>query len=240
MSGLMDKLALLALTPHGWGSVLLEGAMATLAISGGAYAAGCGIGLLGALGKLSGSRPLVAALEVYTTAARAIPELILIVGLYYAGTDSLNRFLVLLGLEPVEVNGFLAAVLVLGIVQGAYMTEVLRSAILAIPTGQIEAAKALGMPPLLRLRRVVFPALMPNALPGLANLWLNVTKDSALIAVVGYQELALATRIAAGNTKQYFLFFLAAAFIYLAITLMSNQVFRLMDRRYRRGLPQAA
>jgi len=240
MSGLMDKLALLALTPPGWGGVLLEGAMATLAISGGAYAAGCGIGLLGALGKLSGHRPLVAALEAYTTAVRAIPELILIVGLYYAGTDSLNRFLVLLGLEPVEVNGFLAAVLVLGVVQGAYMTEVLRSAILAIPTGQIEAAKAMGMPPLLRLRRVVFPALMPNALPGLANLWLNVTKDSALIAVVGYQELALATRIAAGNTKQYFLFFLAAAFIYLAITLMSNQVFRLMDRRYRRGLPQTA
>jgi polar amino acid transport system permease protein len=146
----------------------------------------------------------------------------------------------MLGLEPVEVNGFLAAVLVLGIVQGAYMTEVLRGAILAIPVGQIEAAKAMGMPPLLRLRRVVFPALMPNALPGLANLWLNVTKDSALIAVVGYQELALATRIAAGNTKQYFLFFLAASFIYLAITLMSNQVFRLMDRRYRRGLPQTA
>jgi polar amino acid transport system permease protein len=120
------------------------------------------------------------------------------------------------------------------------MTEVLRGAILAIPVGQIEAAKAMGMPPLLRLRRVVFPALMPNALPGLANLWLNVTKDSALIAVVGYQELALATRIAAGNTKQYFLFFLAASFIYLAITLMSNQVFRLMDRRYRRGLPQTA
>lgn len=240
MSGLMDKLALLALTPPGWGGVLLEGALATLAISGGAYAAGCGIGLLGALGKLSGPRPLVAALEAYTTAVRAIPELILIVGLYYAGTDSLNRFLALLGLEPVEVNGFLAAVLVLGIVQGAYMTEVLRGAILAIPTGQIEAAKAMGMPPLLRLRRVVFPALMPNALPGLANLWLNVTKDSALIAVVGYQELALATRIAAGNTKQYFLFFLAAAFIYLAITLMSNQVFRLMDRRYRRGLPQTS
>ena len=240
MSGLMEKLALLALTPPGWGGVLLEGALATLAISAGAYAAGFGIGLAGALGKLSGQRPLVAVLDVYTTAVRAIPELILIVGLYYAGTDSLNRLLAMLGLDPVEVNGFLAAVLVLGIVQGAYMTEVLRGAILAIPVGQIEAAKAMGMPPLLRLRRVVFPALMPNALPGLANLWLNVTKDSALIAVVGYQELALATRIAAGNTKQYFLFFLAAAFIYLAITLMSNQVFRLMDRRYRRGLPQTS
>lgn len=92
-------------------------------------------------------------------------------------------------LPPVEVNGFVAAVAVLGFVQGAYMTEVLRGAILAIPTGQIEAAKAFGMGPVLRFRRVLLPALLPNALPGLANLWMSVTKDSALVAVVGYQEL---------------------------------------------------
>lgn len=110
---------------------------------------------------------------------RAIPELILIVGLYYAGTDGLNRGLALIGLPPVEINGFMAAVLVLGIVQGAYMTEVLRGAIVAIPVGQVEAAKAVGMAPLLRFRRrVVFPALMPNALPGLANLWMSVTRTA--------------------------------------------------------------
>ncbi|MBT9245778.1 ABC transporter permease subunit [Gemmobacter fulvus] len=240
MSDLIDKLALLAITPPGWGGVLLDGALATLAISGGAYAVGLVIGLAGALGKLSGIRPLVAGLNLYTTAVRAIPELILIVGLYYAGTDGLNRGLALIGLPPVEINGFMAAVLVLGIVQGAYMTEVLRGAIVAIPLGQVEAAKAVGMAPLLRFRRVVFPALMPNALPGLANLWMSVTKDSALIAVVGYQELALATRIAAGNTKQYFLFFLAAALLYLVITLGSNVVFRFADRHFRRGLPLSA
>ncbi|MDQ1847007.1 ABC transporter permease subunit [Gemmobacter fulvus] len=240
MSDLIDKLALLAITPPGWGGVLLDGALATLAISGGAYAVGLVIGLAGALGKLSGIRPLVAGLNLYTTAVRAIPELILIVGLYYAGTDGLNRGLALIGLPPVEINGFMAAVLVLGIVQGAYMTEVLRGAIVAIPVGQVEAAKAVGMAPLLRFRRVVFPALMPNALPGLANLWMSVTKDSALIAVVGYQELALATRIAAGNTKQYFLFFLAAALLYLVITLGSNVVFRFADRHFRRGLPLSA
>ena len=240
MSDLIDKLALLAITPPGWGGVLLDGALATLAISGGAYAVGLVIGLAGALGKLSGIRPLVAGLNLYTTAVRAIPELILIVGLYYAGTDGLNRGLALIGLPPVEINGFMAAVLVPGIVQGAYMTEVLRGAIVAIPVGQVEAAKAVGMAPLLRFRRVVFPALMPNALPGLANLWMSVTKDSALIAVVGYQELALATRIAAGNTKQYFLFFLAAALLYLVITLGSNVVFRFADRHFRRGLPLSA
>lgn len=231
---------LLSPVPPGWGGVLLTGAVSTVLISLGAYLFGIGIGLLGATGKLKGSRPIVLFLDVYTTAVRAIPELILIIGLYYAGTDGINRLLTALGLPTIEINGFFAAVMVLGIVQGAYMTEVLRGAILAIPIGQIEAASAFGMRPWLRFRRVVLPALMPNALPGMANLWMSVTKDSALIAVVGYQELALATRLAAGNTKHYFLFFFAAALIYLAITLASNLLFTGLERHFRRGQPLAA
>lgn len=231
---------LLAPTPPGWGGVLLTGAVSTVLISLGAYLLGIGIGLLGATGKLKGSRPVVALLDIYTTAVRAIPELILIIGLYYAGTDGINRLLTAIGLPSIEINGFLAAVMVLGIVQGAYMTEVLRGAILAIPIGQIEAASAFGMRPWLRFRRVVLPALMPNALPGMANLWMSVTKDSALIAVVGYQELALATRLAAGNTKHYFLFFFAAALLYLAITLLSNLLFTGLERHFRRGQPLSA
>lgn len=231
---------LLSPVPPGWGGVLLTGAVSTVLISLGAYLFGIGIGLLGATGKLKGSRPVVLFLDVYTTAVRAIPELILIIGLYYAGTDGINRLLTALGLPTIEINGFFAAVMVLGIVQGAYMTEVLRGAILAIPIGQIEAASAFGMRPWLRFRRVVLPALMPNALPGMANLWMSVTKDSALIAVVGYQELALATRLAAGNTKHYFLFFFAAALIYLVITLASNLLFTGLERHFRRGQPLAA
>jgi polar amino acid transport system permease protein len=231
---------LLSPVPPGWGGVLLTGAVSTILISLGAYLLGIGIGLLGATGKLKGSRPVVMLLDVYTTAVRAIPELILIIGLYYAGTDGINRLLAMLGLPPVEINGFLAAVMVLGIVQGAYMTEVLRGAIVAVPLGQVEAASAFGMRPWLRFRRVVLPALMPNALPGMANLWMSVTKDSALIAVVGYQELALATRLAAGNTKHYFLFFFAAALIYLAITLASNLLFSGLERYFRRGQPTLA
>lgn len=233
-------LELLSPYPPGWGGTLLWGAGATLAISAGAFAIGLIIGIGGALGKLSGNRLLLAFLELYTTAVRAVPELILIVGLYYAGTDGLNRLLQAAGLPPLEVNGFIAAIAVLGVVQGAYMTEVLRGAILAVPAGQIEAAKAFGMGPGLRFRRVTLPALLPNALPGLANLWLSVTKDSALVAVVGYQELALATRLAGASTKHYFLFFLAAALLYLVITLASNLIFWLIERRVRRGQPKLA
>lgn len=233
-------LQLLSPYPPGWGGTLLTGAAATLAISAGAYLIGIVIGMAGALGKLSGNRGLETVLNLYTTLIRSVPELILIVGLYYAGTDGLNRLLQLAGLPGLEVNGFIAAVAVLGFVQGAYMTEVLRGAIMAIPNGQIEAARAFGMSPLLRFRRVVLPALLPNALPGLSNLWLAVTKDSALVAVVGYQELALATRLAGASTKQYFLFFMAAALMYLAITLVSNVIFRQIERHVRRGQPSLA
>lgn len=240
MASFENMLQLLSPYPPGWGGTLLTGALATLAISAGAYVIGIVIGFTGALGKLSGNRPIGVVLNLYTTLIRSVPELILIVGLYYAGTDGLNRLLQLAGLPPLEVNGFVAAVAVLGFVQGAYMTEVLRGAILAIPAGQIEAARAFGMSPFLRFRRAVLPAMLPNALPGLSNLWLSVTKDSALVAVVGYQELALATRLAGASTKQYFLFFMAAAVMYLAITLVSNVIFKLIERHVRRGQPALA
>ncbi|MFN4170050.1 MAG: ABC transporter permease [Pannonibacter phragmitetus] len=233
----LTYLELLAPSPPGWGGVLLAGAASTIAISLGAYLTGMVLGLLGAWGKLKGGRTASVLLDGYTTAIRAVPELILIIGLYYAGTDGVNRILISLGLPTIEVNGFVAAVAVLGIVQGAYMTEVFRGAIQAVPIGQIEAGAAFGMRPSLRFRRIILPAMIPNAMPGLANLWMSVTKDSALIAVVGYQELALATRIAAGNTKQYFLFFAAAAVLYLIISLVSTRVFNLLERRARRGQP---
>jgi len=231
---------LLSPYPPGWGGTLLVGAVSTIAISAGAFLIGILLGTGGALGKLSGNRPLRLLLDLYTTAVRAIPELILIVGLYYAGMDGLNRLLATFRLPHIEVNGFVVAVAVLGFVQGAYMTEVLRGAILAIPAGEIEAAKAFGMGPQLRFRRIILPALLPNALPGLANLWMSITKDSALVAVVGYQELALATRLAGASTKHYFIFFLAAALLYLAITLVSNVVFSLIERHVRRGQPKPA
>jgi polar amino acid transport system permease protein len=205
-----------------------------------AYAFGVLLGLCGAMGKLSGGPILKAILEGYTTLVRAVPELVLILLLYYAGTDGLNNLIVALGFNKIEINGLVAAVFVLGFVQGAYHTEVLRAAILAVPVGQSEAAKAYGMSPLMRFRRITLPAMLPNALPGLANLWLNVTKDSALISVVGFTELALATRQAAGVSKQYMVLYLVAQAFYLCISLSSNLFFRWLERHVRRGQPKLA
>jgi polar amino acid transport system permease protein len=225
----------LAFGPTGYGDELLWGAAMSISIALLAYGLGLLIGITGALSKLGGSALTRGIMEGYTTLVRAVPELILILILYYAGTATLNQLLESVGYETVAINGFVAAVLVLGFVQGAYSTEVLRAAMQAIPIGQIEAAKAYGMSPWLIFRRITLPSMLPYAIPGLANLWLIVTKDTALIAVVGYTELALATRQAAGNTKMYFTFFMVAGLIYLIITLFSQKGFAILEKRVRRG-----
>ena len=229
---------ILAFGDTGYGDELLRGAFLTLQISVLAYSIGLLIGLAGAMGKLSGGPLTRAVLNFYTTFVRAAPELIIILLIYYAGTSALNGLLAAYGFETVAISGFMAATAVLAFMQGAYSTEVLRAAIQAIPVGQIEAAKAFGMSPWKRFSRIIVPAMMPLAIPGLANLWLIVTKDSSLIAVVGYTELLLSTRQAAGNTKYYLLFYSVAALIYLAITLASNQIFSRIEAYFRRGMPQ--
>lgn len=235
MSG---NLHLLSLTPPGWGGVLLAGLFASLQLAVGGYLLGLVIGVGGAFGKLYGGPILRDLLEVYTTVIRAVPELVLILLLYYAGTDLINQLLALVGSPSVDISGLAAGIFVIGVVQGAYATEVLRGAIRAIPSGQVEAARAYGMSALLALRRVTLPAMLPYAIPGLANLWMIATKDTALLAVVGFSELTLATRQAAGSTKAYMTFYLAAGVLYLMVTLVSNVIIALIERRARRGMPQ--
>jgi polar amino acid transport system permease protein len=227
---------LLALNPPGWGGNLLRGLMNSLLIAVGAYSIGIMLGIAGAFGKLYGGPVLRDLLELYTTIVRAVPELVLILILYFAGTDLINRLLEAFGYQRIDINGLIAGICVLGIVQGAYSTEVIRGAILAIPQGQIEAARAYGMSPGLMLRRITLPAMLPFAIPGLANLWLIATKDTALLAIVGFSELTLETRTAASTTKAYFTFFLAAGALYLLITLFSNVIIARVERWARRGM----
>ena len=229
---------LLSLSPPGWGGNLLRGAAQTIQIAILAYLLGLVLGMAGALAKLSENRVLFWISETYTTLVRAVPDLLLILLLYYAGTTILNNILANFDIAAVSLSGFVAGIGVLGFVQGAYSTEVLRAAILAVPVGQIEAARAFGMSPFKRWWRIIIPAMLPYAIPGLANLWLILTKATALLAVVGYSELALETRQAAGGTKYYFTFYVASGAIYLAITLVSNQLFQWLERHLRRGMPQ--
>jgi polar amino acid transport system permease protein len=233
----VSTMDLLALSPPGWGGNLLRGLANSIVIALGAFGFGLLIGIGGAYGKLYGGPILRDLLEVYTTIVRAVPELVLILILYFAGTDLINRVLEALGYQRIDINGLVAGIWVLAFVQGAYATEVLRGAILSIPQGQIEAARAYGMSPGLMLRRITLPAMLPFAIPGLANLWLIATKDTALLAIVGFNELTQETRTASGQTKAYFTFFLAAGGLYLLLTLFSNQIIARIERWSRRGMP---
>ncbi|MBY6059094.1 ABC transporter permease [Leisingera daeponensis] len=241
MTGLFEFLGLGAsaelLSLSGWGGNLLRGLANSLQIAFGAFGLGLVIGLFGAYGKLYGGKVTRDLLAIYTTVIRAVPELVLILILYYVGSDIINKVSEGLGGGRVEINGVAAGIWVLGVVQGAYATEVLRGAIKAVPAGQIEAAKSYGMPGLMIMRRVTIPAMMSFAVPGLANLWLIATKDTALLAVVGFNELTLETRQAASSTRAYFTFFLAAGFLYLMVTLCSGAVFARVEKWARRGQP---
>ncbi|WCD80715.1 ABC transporter permease [Pseudomonas sp. TUM22785] len=225
---------------EGWLQALAQGAVKTLGISVGAFVLGLSLGLVVALVKLWGPRWLVIWANCYTTLYRAVPELLLILLLYYAGSDLLNLLMASMGQPPVEVNGFLAAIVVLGIVQGAYSAEIIRGAIEAIPVGQIEAGRAYGMKPFMVLRRVLVPSMLPHVVAGLSNLWLVLVKDSALISVVGYSELLGAGRQAAASTKHYLMFYLAVAAFYYLITLVSSLVFRRFEARFERWMPRLA
>ncbi|MEI5679877.1 MULTISPECIES: ABC transporter permease [Mesorhizobium] len=218
----------------------MRGLANSVQIALGAFGLGLLIGTAGAYGKLYGGPIVRDLMEVYTTVVRAVPELVLILLLYYAGADLINRALEGLGYTRIDINGLVAGIAVLGFVQGAYATEVLRGAILSVPQGQIEAARAYGMSPGLLMRRITMPAMLPFAIPGLANLWLIATKDTALLAVVGFNELTLETRQAAGTTKAYFTFFLAAGGLYLLLTLFSNVIIARIERWSRRGMPSIA
>nr|WP_216602480.1 ABC transporter permease [Ruegeria atlantica] len=235
--GLAQSAELLSLSPPGWGGNLLRGLSHSLQIAFGAYALGLVIGLFGAYGKLYGGKVTRDLLAIYTTVIRAVPELVLILILYYVGSDIINKISAAMGEGRVEVSGVGAGIWVLGVVQGAYATEILRGAIQAVPPGQIEAAKSYGMPAFMTMRRVTIPAMMSFAVPGLANLWLIATKDTALLAVVGFNELTLETRQAASSTRAYFTFFLAAGFLYLMVTLFSGAIFARIEKWARRGQP---
>jgi polar amino acid transport system permease protein len=225
----------------GFADELLRGAIVTIYIAILAFSLGIALGLLGAMAKLYGGIVSRGLANFYTTVIRSIPELVLILFLFFAGTRGISTLGEMVGYGPINVNGTVAAVIVLGFVQGAYATEVMRGAIQAIPTGQIEAAKAYGMSTMQTFNRIIFPAMLPNAIPGLANLWLVVIKDTALIMVTGASaELAQATKNAAGFTKRYFLFYFISLLIYLSMTLISNFFLQRLERYVRRGQQKLA
>ncbi len=208
---------------RGYGWMLWDGLQVTLLVGICSLAVGLLLGLLGAWGKLSKSRVAQGVASTYTTIVRGVPELILLLLVYYGTPTLIQRVLTAMGRDVViDINPFIAGVATLGFIYGAFATEVFRGAFQAIAPGQVEAARAIGMNRTLVFRRILLPQVWRYALPGLGNVWMVLVKATALVSVIQLPELMRNTDIASRNTKLPFTFFFVASLIYLGITIVST------------------
>lgn len=236
----MSTLELLGFGSTGWGALLLVAAGVTLAVTAAALAIGAVLGAIVAAAKLSGNIALRALGSAYTTVFRGIPELLIIYLIYFGGSSAVTMIGQAMGYEGfLGLPSFVAGALAVGIISGSYQAEVYRGAYLAVARGELEAASAIGMNRALRFRRIVMPQVLRYALPGIGNVWQLSLKDSALISVTGLAELMRTSQVAAGSTRQYFLFFVAGGALYLILTSLSDQVFDRAERRANRSMPSA-
>lgn len=215
---------------------ILHGALLTVAVSIASLCVSTVLGLLGATAKLSSKRPLVWVATLYTTVIRGIPELVLMLLVFYGAAIGLNSLFEAMGSDFVlDLNPFVAGVATLGFIYGAYMTETFRAAILAIPRGQMEAAWAFGMSPLQTFLRITLPQMVRYALPGYTNNWLVLIKATALVSLIGLHDMTYLAKQASAATRQPFAFLLFAAALYLVFTSMSLWVLKRLNARYSLG-----
>ena len=222
---------------QGFGPMLMLGAWMTVQVALTATFFGVLLGLGAALMKLSGSRLLRLLAEVYTTVLRGVPILVVILLFYFGAITAVNAIARGLGhTQFIDLNAFVAGTAALSLAFGAYATEVFRGAFQALPKGEIEAARALGMSRLTTFRRVQLPQVWRLALPGLGNIFLVILKETALVSVIGLEELMRKTEFAVGFTRQPFTFFLFAAFLYLAMTIVAMLVLQRLEKQANRGI----
>lgn len=224
----------------GWGLQMVTGTLMTLAVAVASVLFGVVIGGFGAAAKLSGQPVLKGIAEVYTTVVRGVPELLVIYLLFFGGNGMVMAVASIFGYDGyVEVNPFSIGVVAVGMISGSYSTEVLRGAVLAVPRGQIEAARACGMHTWLILRRVLIPQTLRYALPGLGNVWQLTLKDTSLISVTSLAEIMRTSQVASGSTHQPFLFYTLAMALYLLLTLFSTALLDRAERHFMRGVRRA-
>ena len=209
--------------------LLLQGLRMTLTLAVSTLAVGLALGMLLALAKLSPrawvSRPVYA----LTNFLRGIPEFLVLLVIYYGGAQALGEY-------GIEVSPFLAGLIALSVIFGSYASETFRAAFQSVPKGQIEAGRAYGFSELQTFRYVQLPQIWKVAIPGLGNLWQGVVKDTALVSIVGLDDLMRKANQAAQSTREPFTFYLTASLMFLGVTLVSMLVIGLLERRASRGV----
>jgi arginine/ornithine transport system permease protein len=225
---------------NGYGSTILDGAWLTLLLALSSITMAVVLGLIGAAFRLSPIRWLSILGETYATVIRGIPDLVLILLIFYGGQDLVNRIALALGYTRyIDINPFIAGVCTMGFIFGAYLSETFRGAFMAIPKGQAEAGVAYGMGGAQVFWRILVPQMIRFAIPGFTNNWLVLTKSTALISVIGLQDMMFKAKNAADATLEPFTFFLAVAALYLMLTSLSLLVLRYLEIHYSVGIKAA-
>lgn len=232
---------LIRILNEGWGWMFLRGAAMTLFIAVFGMALGVVIGISGASIKRNGPRWLSAVVSFYTTITRSIPELLIIYLLFFGSIHPIAQLGDWFQAEELLNRWFPAAVgiVAIGLIAGSYSVEVFRGALGAIPEGQIEAAKAIGMPAWKRLTRVTLPQMLWFALPGCNNVWQTALKDTALISLVGLVEIMRAAQLGSAAMREPLAMYLIAGFLFFSIGIASQAVFVMAERYAGRGMRAA-
>lgn len=218
-----NALTLLSWGPQGWLDDIAHGVFITVSLALCTLPIGLLIGFFIALGKQSDEPSIKLAANIYTTIFRGLPELLTLFLVYFGIQIGIQKLLTLLGFTTqIEINSFVSGMLALGVVFSSYASEVFLSAFRAIPKGQYEGGYAVGLHKGQTMRFIILPQLIRLALPGLANLWLILLKDTALVSVIGLSDILRQTGIAARVTKEAFLFFGLACLIYLVLAIVSS------------------
>lgn len=231
-------IGLLGFGVEGWGDEMLKGAVMTLLVSVASYGLGILLGTLGTALKLSRFFICRLSADIYTTIVRGIPELLIIYLVFFGGGIMLARIntMVFGGSGFINLPVFVTGMICIGFSSGAYSAEVIRGAVLAIPKGQIEAAKAIGMTPLTIFKRVLAPQAARLALPGMGNVWQLTLKHTSLISVIGLVEIMRQSAVASGSTREPFTFYATAGLLYLGLTSISNQGFSRAEKWAAKGV----
>ena len=237
---------------QGYEASIFKGAIVTIEVALLSLLLAMVLSMLGALAKMAPYRWARAIATLYTTVIRGIPDLVLMMLIFFGGQILLNNSLYAINeslnewfasSDPnhewtsylpdyIDVSPFIASVLTIGFIFGAYMAETFRGAIMAVDKGELEAAKAYGMSPVLAFRRILLPQMIRHALPGFGNNWLVLLKTTALVSIIGLEDMVRMSSLAAGSTKMPFTFYMAVAIIFLFFTSVSTGLLKLVERKF--------
>ena len=227
---------LLAFGDTGWGDELFRATLMTIAVSITAMIIGFSFAAIFTPLKLSKFKSLNLIANTYTTVIRGVPELLVIYLFFFGGSGAIMFVASMFGYNDyIEINAFVTGSFAIGIISGAYSTEVFRGAIQSIDKGQFEAAKVLGLNKFVQFYKIILPQMLRLAIPNLSNVWQITLKDTSLISVTGLVEIMRQSYIAAGSTRDPLFFYSFAAVLYLMLTFLSMKLINKLEVKYSRG-----